>query len=248
MRLFAGKLCLLIISLLLPLGFFLPSASAAKAENTYYFLDENGTMHFSDSGHGDARFRPYIPRGRGTFNVVGPLFDPYGKDHFFKSPKNAFRRDKSRRLARMSSDRSIPYTVGEIENIPRHYDEYLRKLCKHYALELHLVKAIIKVESNFSPEAVSPKGAQGMMQLMPATCTFLQVKDPFDPYDNILGGVRYMRYLLNCLNEDVTLALAAYNSGLRTVYRYRDIPPIKETEDYVKRVIFVRNALRRGAI
>jgi len=100
-----------------------------------------------------------------------------------------------------------------------------------------LVKAVIRAESNWNPWAVSPKGALGLMQLMPSTARDMGVVDPFSPEENIDGGVRYLRYLLDKFNGNLTLSLAAYNAGPGLVERSRTVPAIPETRTYVRRVI-----------
>jgi soluble lytic murein transglycosylase-like protein len=118
------------------------------------------------------------------------------------------------------------------------YDDLISRASEKYNVESALVKAIIKAESNFNHQAVSPKGARGLMQLMPATATSLQVRDSFHPENNIEGGVRYLRYLLNVFKGDLSLALAAYNAGEAAVTRnHYSIPPYRETRTYVQRVL-----------
>ena len=117
------------------------------------------------------------------------------------------------------------------------YDELIKKASGKYNVEPALVKAIIKAESNFNHRAVSPKGAKGLMQLMPATASHLQVQDSFHPENNIEGGVKYVRYLLNFFNGNLPLALAAYNAGENAVVKYGGIPPYRETQTYVRRVL-----------
>ncbi len=118
------------------------------------------------------------------------------------------------------------------------YDHLITRASEKYSVDSALVKAVIKAESNFDHKAVSPKGAKGLMQLMPATASSLQVQDSFHPENNIEGGVRYLRYLLNLFNGDISLALAAYNAGEGAVARHHyNIPPYRETQTYVRRVL-----------
>ena len=117
------------------------------------------------------------------------------------------------------------------------YDAEIWKASQKYSVDYNLVRAVIKAESNFNPKAVSRTGARGLMQLMPQTATLLQVSDSFHPDQNIDGGVRYLRYLLNLFNDNLSLALAAYNAGENAVFRYRGIPPYQETQTYVQRVL-----------
>jgi len=133
------------------------------------------------------------------------------------------------------------YDMYMKENAPvkasnRSYLDIIRRHATSYQLEEALVKAVIKVESNYQPRIVSSKGAQGLMQLIPETAKDLKVSNPFDPYENIRGGSEYLRMMLDLFNNDVELALAAYNSGPSTVKRYGGIPPYDETQKYVKKV------------
>jgi len=116
----------------------------------------------------------------------------------------------------------------------------LVQLVRHYSrkfnLEEALVHAVIKVESDYQPQIVSKKGAVGLMQLIPETARDMMVNNPLDIEQNIRGGCRYLRLMLTRFEENLDLALAAYNAGPTTVSKYRGIPPYKETRNYVKRV------------
>jgi len=118
------------------------------------------------------------------------------------------------------------------------FDPIIVRASEKYSIDSALIKAVIKAESNFNHRAVSPVGARGLMQLMPQTASSLKVADSFHPENNIEGGVRYLRYLLNLFNGNLPLALAAYNAGEGAVIRYRNtIPPYRETQTYVRRVL-----------
>jgi len=108
---------------------------------------------------------------------------------------------------------------------------------RRHSIDPELVRAVIAVESGFRPDAVSPKGAQGLMQLMPATAKSLGVKDSFDPADNVEGGTRHLRALIERYNGDVKRALAAYNAGEGAVARHGGVPPYPETVAYVRKVL-----------
>lgn len=125
------------------------------------------------------------------------------------------------------------------ENIPlnRHaFNNEIEAASEVFTVDESLIRAIIHAESAYQPEAQSPKGAQGLMQLMPATQKELQVENVFDPLDNIEGGTLYLSRLLNQFDQDVELAAAAYNAGPGAVQEYGGIPPYKETQEYVRRV------------
>jgi soluble lytic murein transglycosylase-like protein len=126
------------------------------------------------------------------------------------------------------------------------YDSLIEKASQKYNVESALIKAIIKAESNFNHMAVSPKGAKGLMQLMPSTASSLQVRDSFHPENNIEGGVRYLRYLLRYFNDSLPLALAAYNAGENAVIRHGGIPPYRETQTYVQRVLSYLDKYKYG--
>ncbi len=116
------------------------------------------------------------------------------------------------------------------------YDHFIDKASRKHRISFPLVKAVIKVESNFNPRAVSRAGAQGLMQIMPGTADLLNVSDPFDPRENIMGGTRYLRMLMDRFDGKLSFVLAGYNAGPERVDRYKGIPPIRETQNYVKKV------------
>jgi len=149
-------------------------------------------------------------------------------------------------LTNVPTDNGAPYVLVMREKrvllkVPgkvSDYDVLINQASEKYAVDSTLVKAVIKAESNFNHKAVSPVGAQGLMQLMPSTAASLEVADSFHPASNIDGGVRYLRYLSNLFKGNLPLVLAAYNAGENAVLRYNNsIPPYKETQTYVKRVL-----------
>jgi len=126
---------------------------------------------------------------------------------------------------------------GNQESGRHDYHHIVKEKADKYEVDPSLVHAVIRAESNGAQYAVSRKGAMGLMQLMPSTAYELQVKDPFNPEENIDGGTRYLKSLIERFNGDLTLALAAYNAGPKTVEKSRMIPSIPETQQYVRRVL-----------
>ena len=117
------------------------------------------------------------------------------------------------------------------------YDRLIEEASKRHGVLFPLIKAVIKAESDFDPRAVSKAGALGLMQIMPKNVNALKISDPFNPLENIMGGTRYFKQLIDKYEGKLQLALAAYNAGPNMVDYYNGIPPIKETENYVKRVM-----------
>jgi len=146
-----------------------------------------------------------------------------------KSGKLVMRTEASRPPVRMPSD-SSPARYSR-------YDDHIRQASALYQIPEGLIRAVIEVESNFDPRAVSPANARGLMQLMPETAERMMVTDIFDPRQNIFGGVRYLRVLANLFNGDIELTIAGYNAGEGAVIRHGGIPPFPETREYVKRVL-----------
>jgi soluble lytic murein transglycosylase-like protein len=116
------------------------------------------------------------------------------------------------------------------------YDDIIAEAAAEYDLDPALIRAVMRAESDFNPMVVSPAGAQGLMQLMPALARELGVENVFDPRENIMGGARYLRWLLDRNRGNIPLTLAGYNAGPTIVSKYKKVPPFRETQDYVKRI------------
>lgn len=194
---------------LLP-ALFLALAGAAAYADIYQYTDESGVVHFT--------------------NAPGPTV---------KKPQRV--RTESRTAAPgsiASAQASAPSRQKETPGIvPASYHEYINTACEKYGVDPSLVHALVKVESGYNAFALSSKGAMGLMQLMPQTASEMNVKNSFSPQDNVEGGVRYLRYLLDRYEGNISLALAAYNSGETSVKRWGTVPPFKETKDYVKKIL-----------
>jgi len=133
---------------------------------------------------------------------------------------------------------SVSVNIDTAEPVdPRYaYDDLIAEAAEKYNLDPSMIKAVMQAESAFNAMAVSPVGALGLMQLMPAVAEELGAEDPMDPRQNIMAGSRHLRQLLNSHRGNVKLALASYNAGPGNVAKYRGIPPFKETRNYVKKV------------
>lgn len=127
-------------------------------------------------------------------------------------------------------------------------DEVVREASMRRQLDPDFVTSVIKAESNFHPRAVSPKGAQGLMQLMPGTAALLGVRDPFDPRANVEAGTTYLSSLLDLYHDDPIKALAAYNAGPQRVEQYHGVPPYRETHAYISRIVRDFNAKKRAQV
>ena len=129
---------------------------------------------------------------------------------------------------------------------PPPYRHYISRASERYRVDPALIEAIIQVESNFDPWAVSKKGASGLMQLMAATARSYDLDDVFNPERNIEVGVRHLKVLLNRYRGSLPLALAAYNAGESNVERYRGVPPFRETREYIDKVLDLHDQIRRS--
>jgi soluble lytic murein transglycosylase-like protein len=139
--------------------------------------------------------------------------------------------------ARVASTSVVGEVPEKSDAVSRGIDAYIEDVAARYGVSKDLIAAMIEAESSYNPRAISPRGAQGLMQLMPETAAILRVSDPFDPRENIDGGVRHLLSLMDRFDNNLPLALAAYNAGERAVIRHRGIPPYRETRQYVKRIM-----------
>jgi soluble lytic murein transglycosylase-like protein len=162
-----------------------------------------------------------------SFADIYKYVDEEGVIHFTNVPTNG-------KYKLILKEKRVQFNLGP--NFEK-YDPLILKTAEKHSVDYALVKAVIRAESNFNATAISRVGARGLMQLMPGTAYALRVNDSFHPEDNIEGGVRYLRYLLNLFQGDLHLALAAYNAGEKAVFRYRGIPPYQETRTYIRRVL-----------
>jgi hypothetical protein len=141
----------------------------------------------------------------------------------------------------IKTDIAEPARVSQNISTRNDFHGIVHEKANKYEIDPSLVHAVIKTESNGNPRAISRKGAMGLMQLMPTTAQDLEVRNPFDPEENIEGGTRYLKYLIERFRGDLTLALAAYNAGPKTVEKTGSVPHIPETKEYVRRVLSLYN-------
>lgn len=135
----------------------------------------------------------------------------------------------------------LAYNGGSVSTA---YEPLITKAAKKYDIPPALIAAVIKQESNFNKDAVSHAGATGLMQLMPGTAKFLGVSNAADPEQNIMGGAKYLRQMLDQFGGDMKLSLAAYNAGPGNVRKYDGVPPFRETQNYVTKVMNNYNAFK----
>ena len=211
-RMATGTGYLLFPAIIIVLTFACPIIPSAEI---FKYVDKDGTVHYTNTP----------TYAQSTTVILPPLTEATFKRYF---PKYT---------ASMGGLR--PGFFIPLSNLPNQaaYDPHIKLTCKVYGLDCNLVKAMIRAESGFNPQAVSPKGAMGLMQLMPDTSRDLGVINPFDPGQNIDAGARYLRMMLDRFGNNTILALAAYNAGPEAVAKHGGIPPFDETQIYVKTVM-----------
>jgi len=161
--------------------------------------------------------------------------DVYGRTYFSDTPQHAgFARYQPKSEYEV---RTASLSARVSSRVARAYDPAIKRASRQHGVSAALVKAVIAAESGFDPGAVSRRGAQGLMQLMPDTARDLGVDDAFDPWQNIDGGTRYLGKMIERFPGELTLAVAAYNAGPEAVTRHRGVPPFDETRSYVERVL-----------
>ena len=226
----------LLLAGLIPVALAL--AGPAQAD-IYAFVDKNGVRHLSNVPN-DPRYKlvmrtPAYSKKAAQSSSFAPsnLYGPGGK---LITPRNYASRASRAKLSRTG------------ENNRRRFTPDVNRIAAQYRLDPALMHAVISAESSYNPWAVSPKGAMGLMQLMPGTAERFGVRNAYDPVANMHGGARYLRWLLDQFN-DTRLAVAAYNAGEGAVQKYgNQIPPYKETQTYVNRVLSFYQQYRTGGL
>ncbi len=184
-------------------------------------------------------FLSIIPIANSSYADFYSYVDQNGVHHYTNIPPT----DKRYKLKLRTKKASVK--PNGIYTYPKSYEEEILRAAKRHNVDPDLVKAVIKVESNFNSSAISRKGAIGIMQLMPDTADDYNVSNPFNPKENIDGGTKYLKKLMEMFSGDLELALAAYNAGENAVIKYGfRVPPYSETIDYVEKVLMHYNNLK----
>jgi len=211
---------------------------AAWSGEIYSFIDAHGVRHFTDQPPAAANSRKVkLKPSLGTVKIY-KCIDNNGQIHYTDRPKNS-----CYKLIYESGDFSS-FSTDDYQGSSRihrrfnRYKDLVEEIAHETLVEPELLHAVIQTESAYNPKAVSPKGAVGLMQLMPGTAKRYGVHDRTDVSSNLYGGARYLNYLLKLFNNNLKLALAGYNAGENAVIRYGyQIPPYRETRNYVRKVL-----------
>lgn len=207
----------------------------------YTYVDEKGVLHFTNvpvkqtskalSAKALAELKKELQYTKRRFFMSASIPSPYRA--FSYSPVSSY--------TRYASMSSLQASAKPLSLSPSPYEKalepYINSLASEHGLDPKLVKAVIKAESAFNPLATSPKGAMGLMQLMPGTAMDMGVQDPYHPVQNLRGGIGYLKEMLRLFDNNLVLALAAYNAGPNAVKQYGGVPPYEETRQYIQRVL-----------
>lgn len=197
----------------------------------------------------DERIRRYVERGVCVALMLGMigLMPPAATSEMYQY----IHRDGTISVTNVPADQRYQPVPSDLPSLNTRFskkelDQAIAWYAKQHRLSPALLRAVIKAESDFDPTAVSQKGALGLMQLMPRTAASLKVRDPLNPVENIGGGAKHLRYLLDRFHGNLPMAIAAYNAGEYRVKRWQQIPPIQETQFYVKKVLRFYRDFRAG--
>lgn len=207
----------------------------------YTYVDEKGVLHFTNvpvkqgskalSDKALRELKKELQVSKKRFFMTASLPSTYRA--FSYSPVTSY--------ARYASVSALQSGIKPFPAFPSPYEKslepYINALASEHGLDPKLVKAVIRAESAFNPSATSPRGAMGLMQLMPGTAMDMGVQDPYHPVDNLKGGIGYLKEMLRLFDNNLVLALAAYNAGPNAVKQYGGVPPYEETRQYIQRVL-----------
>ena len=205
----------------------------------YTYVDENGVVHFTNvptkptnkvTPKALAEFKKQLQQTKRRFYMS--VSTPSVYRSFAYAPSGGY----SSSYVSSYQYSMRPIYLGLHPN-EKAFEPYINDIAREHGVDPRLVKAVIRAESAFNPSAVSPKGAMGLMQLMPGTAMDMGVQDPYHPIQNLRGGIGYLKEMLRLFNNDLILALAAYNAGPNAVKQYGGVPPYEETRQYIQRVL-----------
>ncbi|EIJ42232.1 soluble lytic murein transglycosylase-like protein [Beggiatoa alba B18LD] len=241
-----------LISVMVLLGVSLTTSCLAK--EIYRYTDSKGLVHFTDvppkrNASQTAKMKATKTSASGKSFRIYKYVDSTGIVHLTDAPKNdnyeLIYEGPNNIQSLYYNQLGVSYTPQTVIARYQNYKDLVNQIAAQTQLEPELLHAVIHAESAYNPKAVSPKGAVGLMQLMPATAARYGVTDRTDPADNMAGGARYLKDLLEMFQYNKRLAIAAYNAGEGAVMKYgNQIPPYKETQGYVVRVLELYNAYR----
>ena len=203
------------------------STSSTSGANSVVSSRYSGLVYWSNKEH---RWKPVPLNNSSTMRAARQAAQEV--DSMMVMPPAA--RNSGRSM--VGSQPVVPGATAERQLSPAEVDKAIDEAAQRHGVDPNLVRAVVKVESNYNPRAVSRKGAMGLMQLMPFTARSLKVGNAFDPHQNVDAGVRHLKQLLESYNGNIELSLAAYNAGSGAVSRNGGIPPYRETRDYVKKI------------